>query len=532
MKKWTILLLHLPFLLSAQDWAWVQPLDGLGNESCRSIKAAPDGGLFVGGAFEGSLEIEDWQALSEGESDLFLAAFGPDQKLLWALSAGGSQDDEIASIAILPSGDIVCVGAFWFELPLVDTVLSSGSSPRALFAARFSPEGELRWARSVSGQGLKGIAGIAAQSDDTLAISGFFEKTLELGDSTLESGLDDGSTFSFTALLDGAGNTLWAQPAGYSGDTRASALALQSDGAIVIGGFFNDTTLIGDAQFTANTFDRDVFLACYSPAGEVRWARKAGGVIDDELSAMAIDEQGNIYATGILVGVMTLSEEISIQSSTGNSDFYLLKYAPDGTPIFGRALGGQEVQQGLAIAVHGGIVAIGGAYQGAMAFDGFQADAGASPDGFIAGFNLEGQARWLATIPADIVSLTSTIDYGPEGQLFAGGAFGQQATFDEATWTSIGNTGLFIGQLRPSLTPVNAAPPTLSVSVYPNPAKEQLNLYPPGRHYKVALYDPLGRPVFQAQGQDVLALPNLPPGVYTLVVEEMEKVGKVQLVIY
>lgn len=520
-------------LLQAQDWSWVLPLDGLGDESCRSVRAAADGRVLVGGAFEGTLEIEGWQAVSAGESDLFLASFGPDRSLQWALGAGGSQDDEISSITILPCGDIVCAGAFWFSMPLADTVLLSGSSPRALFTARFSPEGTLRWARSFSGQGLKGIAGVAAISDDSLAIAGFFEQTLELSGMNLESGLDDGSTFTFTALLDGGGATLWAQQAGYSGDTRATALALLPDGAIAIGGFFNDTTRIGELQFTANTFDRDVFLACYGPGGELRWARKAGGVIDDELAALAADEQGNIYATGFLVGVMALSDEIIIQSSTGNADFFLLKYSPGGEPLFGRALGGTELQQGLAIAVHDGIVVAGGAFQGAMAFDGFSADAGASPDAFIAGFNQNGEARWLVTIPADFVALASSLDFGPQGQLFAGGAFGQNAAFDGAVWTSSGSTSLFLGQLRPSLTPAAPAPPRLPVEVFPNPARGRIYLHPPGRDYRFVLYNALGRPILQARGQDEAALPpGLPPGVYFLIIEEDGKIGKLRLLIH
>lgn len=519
-------------LLPAQDWSWVLPLDGQGDESCRSIKIAPDGKAWIAGAFEGTLEIESWQASSSGESDLFLACFSPDQELLWAISAGGSQDDEIAAIALLPSGDIACAGSFWFDMPLADTVLSSGSSPRALFVARFAPNGELRWARSFSGQGLKGIAGITAVSDDSLAIAGFFERTLELNGLTLESGLNDGSTFAFTALLDGSGATRWAQQAGYSGDTRAAALTALPDGGIAIGGFFNDTTRVGALQFTANTYDRDVFLACYASDGALRWARKAGGVIDDELAALATDSQGNIYATGYLVGVMALSDDISIQSSTGNADLFLLKYAPDGAPLFGRALGGPELQQGLAIAVNENMVAIGGACQGAMAFDGFSMDAGSSPDAFIAGFNLDGEARWLVGVPADFVALASSLDFGPQGQLFVGGAYGFTASFDDTSWVSEGNTALFFGQLRPSLTPAAVRPAPLPVSVFPNPARSRLFLSPAGKDYEVALFDPLGRYVLRAQGIDVLELPpGLAPGVYTLVVRKGRKTGKVQVAI-
>lgn len=536
MKLWPILLCCLPFALQAQDWGWAIPLDGTGNESCNAVLATPDGRVVAGGAFDEAISIDGWQAVSQGRADLFLAVFGPGQDLEWAISAGGSQDDEITSLAILPSGDIACAGAFWFELQLADTLLvSPGDSPRSLFVALFSPQGQLRWARSFSGAGIKGLGGIAARPDGRLALAGFFERTLDLGAITLESGTSSGATFAFVALVDEEGETRWAQQAGFSGDTRALALAVLPDGGIAIGGFFNAITLFGNNQFIANTSDRDGFLAGYDAEGELRWARKAGGVFDEEIRALASDAEGNIYATGLLVGVMTLSDELAIQSSTGNSDFFLLKYSAEGNPLYARAFGGTQLQQGLAIAEQDGQLAISGGYQGAMAFDGFSANSASNFDAFVAGFDAaNGQARWLATVPAGFFALASSVAFGAAGEVYACGSFGQSAVFDGAAWASIGNTAGFLGQLSTALTPVAAAPlpADLQVAAFPNPTRGQLQLSPPSSGYRTILFDPLGRAVFASQGQHLLLLPPLPPGVYTLWVQEGARQARLRVVVY
>ncbi|MCO6480721.1 MAG: T9SS type A sorting domain-containing protein [Phaeodactylibacter sp.] len=518
---WVIILI-LPMALGAQSWSWVAPIDGSGGESCLALESLESGGVVAGGAFSGSLEVQGWEAEGQGGDDLYLLRLNADQELEWALAAGSPQDDETTALTELPDGDIAFAGAFWFELQLGDTLLSSGSNPRGLFVARLSPQGQLRWARSIPGEGLKNITGLAARPDGSLALAGYFEQNLNLSPSFLDSGRDDGSTFAFLATLDGSGNTRWAQQAGQSNDTRAYALALLPDGGLAIGGFFNDTTRFEDTQFTANTFDPDAFLACYAPDGSFRWARKAGGVIDDEINALAAGPDGALYATGAMIGVMAVSDDIVLQTISGNPNFFLLKYDADGTPLFGRTFGNTQIQQGLDIGVQEGLVAISGAFAGELEVDGLSANSGGATHGFVVGFNTAGEGRWLVPIPADQALVASRLDIGPEGRVAVGGSYFPSATFDAEALTCLGGTGAFTAQLNPALTPAAEPPaPELEVTVFPNPGNGRFFLRPGGLPYDVQVYDGLGRLVKQWEGVDEVELPGA--GEYTLVVILGEK---------
>lgn len=349
----------------------------------------------------------------------------------------------------------------------------------------------------------------------------------------LDSGRDDGSTFAFVAALNGEGETLWAQQAGQSGDTRANALALQPDGGLAIGGFFNDTTRFGEARFTANTFDPDAFLASYGAGGSFRWARKAGGVIDDEIRALAAGPDGAIYATGAMVGVMALSEEIVLQTTTGNPDFFLLKYDAGGTPLYGRALGGAPIQSGLDIEVQGELVAICGVFSGALSLDGLSVAGGQAANGFIAGFNTQGEARWLVSVPSEAASLASCLDITAGGSVLVGGSYAQHAVFDGTTLTATGSTGVFAGQLSPALTPVPEFPGQgLDVKIFPNPGRGRAFLYPEGLPYAILLYDEQGRLLRHWQNRDELQLEGLPAGLYTVVIGLKDKRKVLRLVLY
>ena len=532
MKTVTCLAILLPFALGAQSWSWVAPVDGSGGESCIVLQALESGGLTAGGAFTGNLAVQGWEAQAMGGDDLYLLRLGADQQLLWGLAAGSPQDDEVSALAELPDGDIAFAGAFWFELQLGDTLLSSGGAPRGLFIARLNPEGQVRWARSIPGQGLKNITGLLARPDGSLAFTGYFEQNLDLAPLFLDSERDDGSTFAFVAALNGQGESLWAQQAGHSNDTRANAIALLPEGALAIGGFFNDTTRFGDTRFTANTFDPDVFLASYAEDGSFRWARKAGGVVDDEIRALAGGPDGSVYATGNMVGVMAVSEDIVLETLSGNPNFFLLKYNAEGEPLYGRTLGNAQIQQGLDIDEQEGLVAISGTFTGALEIDGRAISSGGTPHGFVAGFNADGEGRWLVPVPANVALVASCLDIGPERRVLIGGSYAQTATFDEEAISCTGNTGAFIGQLAPSLTPAVQTPgQELKVAVFPNPGSGHFRLQPAGMPYAVRLYDGLGRLLRQWEDTDQLRMEELPGGWYMVVVSlgNKTKVLRVQM---
>ena len=510
------LLSLLNVYLLAQSWSWAAPLDGEETEMVETVAHSPDGGWVVGGNFRGSLSLGNWNATAVGGTDAFLAAYGPEQDFKWAIHAGNSENDNINSLTVLPDGDIVCAGSYWFELTLGDTTLQAVASPRALFTARFSGDGVLKWVMQYEGIGLKSIEGIAVLPEGQLALAGYYERTLQLGDSLLTSGTADGTTYCFAALLSTDGQLLWVQQGGEKGATRASSLALLPDNSLVIGGFFDDTTSIAGQQLFANTADRDVFLAAYSSEGEALWAKKAGGVIDEELHALVTDTEGNIYATGYMIGVMKLSDAISIQTNNGNPSFFLLKYNSDGEPLFGRMLGGALSQSGEAMATKEGLVVVAGYYQGTMSVDGMSADAGEKLQAFVIGFNTSGEARWLETATANEFSSASALSVSGNNRVVVAGSFRTSVVLDQITLDAQGNSASFVAQLWPGLTEVKepAQPEVVAVKVYPNPARDTLYFELPEVEPSVAvhicLYTTQGQLVrckeLEGEARDVLTM--------------------------
>ena len=75
-------------------------------------------------------------------------------------------------------------------------------------------------------------------------------------------------------------------------------------------------------------------------------------------------------ATGFLIGVMTLSEAISVQSRNGIPDIFLFRYNDAGEPLWARSIGGELIDLPTDLLLRGDELLIGGTYQQRVAWDG------------------------------------------------------------------------------------------------------------------------------------------------------------------
>jgi len=526
MKTLLLLFLLFPISLFSQAWLQLLPLDGSGSEDVLELCALPGGGFAAAGIYTGSSPFPGG-ADAVGQSDIFLVYYDEGFNLKWQLTTGNLETDEVTGLAVFPNGDLAVAGAFWFELPLGDTLLDSGSSVRSLFIARLRPDGSLVWADAYPGDGLKNIADVRARQDGSLAIAGYFQNDLQFRDSLLQREAQAGSTSLFVASLGGNGELEWVRQAGQTGDTRIAAMGLGPDGSVLAGGNFNGTFSLAGTNFDAGFLDTDVFVAAYSASGEPLWARDAGGVVEDQLRALAVDSSGNCYISGDIVGVMNVADTLVLQSSTGNSDVFLIKYRPDGTPAWASAFGGADVQTGNSLAVSNETVVVGGSFQGPIAYDNQSADTGDMDVawGYLTGFSTEsGAARWLEVIPTNDLGLVRSLSFLPGRSLLAAGLFGQNGVFDGQSLEATGNFSAFVARRPARITPVRGpvAEP-LSYTLYPNPTSGAVQLSPYTGREQLQLLDAAGQkyPLQFTGGQ--FSIEHLPNGLYYLQVSRESK---------
>lgn len=501
-----------------QEWSGFQQLGGAANEHCEGLYASHDGYAYLAGNFEDSMDFNDTTISSYGEGDAFIAKYSPGGMPVWIRSGGGILDDQISGITIDQQGNLICIGSYWLEANFEHLTLASASSPKAIFVLKYNPQGDLLWAQSLEGTTLKEATDVITDAQGNIFISGFFKDQFHFGDTSLTA---KGDSDLFVVRLSPSGEKEWIYSAGHKGDTRAVSLALTSEEDIILGGFYNDTTRLGNFELAANTYDRDVFLARLSQVGQVLWAKRAGGVHDDEIVKLALDESDQIYLTGYLVGVMNLNDQISIQSGNGNSDFYIIKYGPDGSVLQARAMGGTQVQQTTDIRLMDDQILVSGFYFGNMSIDGISLHATGIVSGFAGSFRKDDfQANWIKSIDGNQTVMVNQISVGENGQLLLAGVF-SDVLFNESNLSSNGGFDLFFGPL-PKI-PTSAEDHSVenpTIKVYPNPAKTVLYIETNLRNYQVALISSEGRLVHSGQNLTQINIENLPKGLYHVIVNK------------
>lgn len=506
-------LLLLPGIARSQSWAWFQTGGGTAGDACTVLSGADVGGWYAGGQFEGQAEWGNIALTAKGGKDVFYGQLDETGNWLWLKSLGGAFDDEVIAMEENPAGGFYLFGAFKVSLILGMDTLKSTLNSKALYLARFDPAGEPAWARKIEGSFLLEAGDLSVTLSGEPVIAGYFRGTLRTD--TLERQSDAVSS-AFAARFSSDGHAQWLKAFGSKGVTSGVSLDRAPGGDLYLGGIYTDTLDLDTVRLYANTFDQDIFIARMNGSGETLWAKRAGGVHDQELTDIASDESGAVYLAGFYAGVISLNDDLSISSVNGLPDHFLLKYQADGEPVWARSFGGQQSDQTEALAVNASGPAVAGFYQGPASWDGWTLPAAQGFAGYVASFDPDGQTRWAYALPGAGSVFPAALAFNGDNGLAMGGAFAAQVTTGGTTYPSAGGFDWMIGRLSNTLTPVAEPELTETAVLYPNPARDQVHIQSNAPIVELSVFDLNGRLRHRESGAAVITFSTttLESGVY------------------
>jgi hypothetical protein len=184
----------------------------------------------------------------------------------------------------------------------------------------------LSWAVKAGGSSDEGGNGIAVDSNGNAYVTGHFEGTATFGSTSLTS---SGANDIFIAKLSSIGEWQWAVKAGGPGDSdSAYGIAVDPNGNAYATGYFEGTATFGSTSLTSSG-GNDIFIAKLSSSGEWQWAVKAGDSSGVFGNGIAVDSSGNAYVTGHFSGTATFGST-SLTSSGGYDIFIAIHQDQDG----------------------------------------------------------------------------------------------------------------------------------------------------------------------------------------------------------
>ncbi|HAS40411.1 MAG TPA: hypothetical protein DCS93_08030 [Microscillaceae bacterium] len=292
------------------DFQWVKTIQSNLESEINALVLDASANIYVAGYFEGTNVDFDPGAgtanLNSTGKDIFLAKYDTNGDYQWANVLSGTSTERVRDIAVDKNNQLLITGFFNGTLAFdpgvgAATFTASGVD---VFYAKYDNTGAYLWAKQIEGGVTTIPESIAIDGNNDLYITGSFfggDVDFDPGTGTAILSNSEFKSYIFVAKYNNDGDYQWAfsieRGIGYELTTD------QSNNLYVTGSYsgnnkdFDPGT--GVATLTSNG-SSDVFMAKYTSNGAYQWAHSVGSGNTDVGYGIAIDNEENIYITGVI----------------------------------------------------------------------------------------------------------------------------------------------------------------------------------------------------------------------------------------
>ena len=520
MQKYYILYVSVSILLFAlpvqgQNWSWVQQWGTAQTEQVTSIESLIDGSLVVSGNYQQQLDIGNQLPIAR-ENDIFLASLSAQGQSNWNLAGGSADDDAAVALATDASGNINWTGSFWDTLQLDFFLLPSPVSGRSLFVLQIDDQGNINWGEVIHGTGDKEVTDIEVSGDGDVYVSGHFTESLSIGDTLLNAVAERDI---FLAKYDLDGNFIWATQLGKTGTHQAVSLAPMPDGGVVLGGYFEGSIVWPGGEMAVTTPDDDACLFRFHPDGSVAWGLRAGAQYQDRINAITTSPQGLVYIAGTFLGVLDFGGDFVLETVGFNDNIFLAAFSASGDAYWVHPIGETTQEMTLALEWHPDFkLLLSGLYEENLSIAPFSLISGSTAlSSFVVSLDQTAVPQWVVGLSSTDNLLAQAVTATNSGQVFVGGTFAGQASFDEQPYPAEGQFDAFVGAINQQLTDIKKPVPSKPfIEVRPNPVRTNLFIESRYSDTHVQIFQPNGQQIWEGTTPVQLDMTRYPSGIYTV----------------
>jgi hypothetical protein len=466
----------------SKQFVWATSGGGPGQyDQVSGVAADSEGNVWVTGTFIGSATWGSFQLSSADTTHTsgFVAKLDPTGKVLIARAllagAGGTNNTTIfgARIRVDAVGDAYVTGGYSKQLDLDDVHLmetNAGNGSAFLLKLNGSTGVAVWGATSNDGGDGESASDLTVDSNGDVYITGQYNGAVQFGTNTVTGVSSDKAVFvaKYSAT---ARDWIWAK--GWAGQQNSTndggvgtGIVATSDGNLYVTGIVDGTIGIDG---TVLTNDGGSFVAKLgSFDGHVAWVTPLtpdASMDTVEAESIAVDSTNNAYVTGSFKGTPTFSTPsltadggaedasapISVATSYGGDDMFLVKYDPNGYPAWvehAGATGNALVARGDDVAVEGTSVYVSGFSQGPTTFASQKLSLSGTP--FVAKYDTAGTIQWVQGTSAsgsDSSEAHAIAVPSATSGVFIGGSYVGTETFGSIPLTSSGQDDAFVATL-------------------------------------------------------------------------------------
>jgi len=400
---------------------WVIQEGSTSGEQGFAVTTCSDDSIVVTGSYSNSATFGGGDSITKTLTtdgpgwDIFVAKYSPDGSLAWVTRAGSFPDEDIPrGITTLSDDSTVITGYFrataYFGTGESNQTTLTTAGGTDIFIARYNTNGTLAWAKRAGGSSSDDSHGVAALSDNSMVLAGYFQGTATFGPGEANQTIltSSGAPYDiFIAKYNQNGTLAWAKQAGGTSAEYCMGITSLSDNSFVITGYFSGSTVFGPGEANETTLNSpgnyNIFVARYNPNGTLAWAKQAGGTFDDVSEAIASLSDNTTVATGYIVGSATFGEgepNQTILGSPGANSIFIAHYNTDGTLAWAKQASGSGGKESYEITtLSNDSIVVTGYFTGSTTFGPGEPNqtiltSSGNDDIFIAQYNTDGTLAW------------------------------------------------------------------------------------------------------------------------------------------
>ena len=324
-----------------------------GSTTGNDVTIDASGNYYVTGSFSSTGNFGGFSLTSAGLTDLFVVKYNDAGTAQWAQKAGGTSFDVSNGITVDLNANVFIVGN-----------VKNASSFDEINVLKYNSTGILQWTKVVS------TVNTGVYNDGRAISHDRFGNSYVTG-SMRNSG---GSPTLFIAKLDPTSTLVWNRQTVMSFYAQTVDLKTDKNGnSFITSSFYNSVTFGSTNLSSTNSTSYDMFLVKYDAAGQVVWAKSAGGYDNDYGDGIDLDPAGNCYVTGrfqhsAYYGGINISN-----FNSGVADVFVAKYDNSGNALWVKQAGETGAESASKIGVDKfGNSFVSGLFTNSINFDGNQ----------------------------------------------------------------------------------------------------------------------------------------------------------------
>ncbi len=390
------------------------PMSYLGYEQ---IKASNSGQIYLGINSTRSYPVGPFQT-SPGSSEFCTVGVDTNGEFLWMRSTwNGHIGSNGKDVYQSPDGDVFLCGNYRGDF-IRDGIHYPAYNRESndVYVARKGQGNSWDWVRTAGGPDEGSVEAFWVDSDQNVFITGYFQSSMQCGDIELVSA---GGKDIYVAKLDGAGNWLWAESFGSSGDDIGTDIVGDQDGNLYLCGSFSGTMEVGTETLTSQGAS-DGMVIKLNPQGMPLAVAVAGGAGNDQITGIAMNQDAKLVVCGSFEGSASFGAQ-QLQAA-GESDILVgrLDQQLNWLHCWGAGGSGNETATDIGCDATGYIY-VTGVFDSPMSFGSSHLDTQGENDIFIAKTDHLGNWQWGLSCGSTGADMASAIAVTHTGTVYITG---------------------------------------------------------------------------------------------------------------